>query len=62
MSDGKIADTTHVDETVESSRGPNEAVVVGSDALKRYEEYQHSLTKKQAFKEEWKPIAWCTSL
>ena len=59
MADAKVADSTHIDESIESGRGANETVVVASEALRRYEQYQHSLTKKQAFREEWKPILWC---
>jgi hypothetical protein len=58
MEDVKSSTTMQVDDTIEKSSGAG-AVIGGSEALKNHEEYQHSLTKKQAFKEEWKPIAWC---
>jgi hypothetical protein len=35
------------------------AVMGSSQVLKDFEDRQHSLTRKQAIKENWKAIAWC---
>lgn len=59
MDETKVAQTTEVAESIEKPSNGGEAVIVGSQALQNFEAYQHSLTKRQAFKEEWKPIAWC---
>jgi len=39
--------------------GPAPAVVGSSQHLKDFETRQHGLTRKEAIKEHWKPIAWC---
>ncbi|KAH7176804.1 general substrate transporter [Dactylonectria macrodidyma] len=38
----------------------NNRTVVGMDAtLKRFLDHQHNLTRTEAVKESWKPLAWC---
>lgn len=61
MSEAKVQAAAQVDEAIEEPGNGSQAVIVGSEQLKNYEAYQHSLTRTQAFKEEWKPIMWCTS-
>jgi hypothetical protein len=58
MEDVKTSATMQVDDTIEKQQDAR-AVIGGSETLRKYEEYQHSLTKRQAVKEEWKPIVWC---
>lgn len=48
-----------VDDAIEKQSDSHGAVLEGSETLRKFEEYQHSLTKRQAFRDEWKPIAWC---
>jgi hypothetical protein len=45
-------------ETSESVR-PASPIVGTSLLLKEYEAREHGLTRKEAVKEHWKPIAWC---
>lgn len=50
----------HKDVTIETnesvSASPNAAVVGSSQLLKDFETRQHSLSRKEAIKEHWKPI------
>jgi hypothetical protein len=41
------------------SHGPAATVMGSSQLLKDFESRQHSLTRKEAIKEHWKPITWC---
>lgn len=55
MADSKPALVDHV----ESTPSPSPAIVGASQTLKDFEARQHSLTRTEAIKENWKAIAWC---
>ncbi|KIV98804.1 uncharacterized protein PV09_09454 [Verruconis gallopava] len=59
MCDTKDHETTQIDVTAEKPSQSSHAVIVGSEQLKNFEKYQHSLTRLEAFKQEWKCIMWC---
>ncbi|KAH6686402.1 general substrate transporter [Plectosphaerella plurivora] len=39
--------------------GNNQSVFVANEALARFQKHQHSMTVKEALKENWKPLIWC---
>ena len=55
MSDTKA----NVVDYVESSDEQTKSVVGASQVLKDFEARSHSLSRKEAIRENWKPICWC---
>jgi hypothetical protein len=61
MADKTAETMTEQVHDIDVNDGKMEAVVGVSSVLKNFENRQHSLTRLQAFKENWKALIWCKS-
>ena len=47
--------------TGDVATGQHETIMAVNDDLARFQARQHSMTVKEAIKENWKPLLWCKS-